>query len=434
MNKIALLGISTIAIALIFITLVSDCCATDRAGDNIRFTTVPQRVDISPGSQTTFGVTIKCFSDSSTFGDSDRLANVDINIRSLPDGISIVDKGEIKRIDKGQSATFNITVHVNDAVKYGIYQFEIADRSTKDMHTWETINVHVGSERIEEPTKPTPIPTVPKQSPTALKTGYVSISSTPPNANVYLDGVYNGTTPLTVSDVSAGYHSIKLIKSGYEDHTEELYISAGMTVPVSKNLVPIKTRSNWIWIVILIFIIIAVGRFAKRREKETPITHGNAHERESDRAFSYQRREKERREKERHEKERREREKRRNAPPYYYGVLGIRTDARLDEVKNAYRRLSMNADKPANILDKAYSVLSDPDKRARYDNFETAFGTGTSDYYKVLGVSTHARQKEIKAAYRRLSMIYHSDRSTDPDADEKMKLLNIAYDAIGRKK
>ena len=423
MNKIALLGISTIAIALIFTTLVSDCYATDRAGDNIRFTTVPQRVDISPGSQTTFGVTIKYFSDGGSF-DSDRCANVDINIRSLPAGISVVDGDGIKRIDKGRSATFNITVHVNDAVKYGIYQFEIADRSTKDMHTWETINVHVRSERIEEPTKPTPIPTVPKQSPTALKTGSVLISSTPPNANVYLDGVYNGTTPLTVSDVSAGYHIIKLVKSGYEDHTEEIYISAGRAVPVSKNLVPIKTRSNWIWIVILIFIIIEVGRFAKRREKETPVNHGNAHERESDRVFSHQRR----------EKERREKEKRRNAPPYYYGALGISTDARLDEVNNAYRRLSMNADKPANVLDKAYSVLSDPDKRARYDNFETAFETGTSDYYKVLGVSTYAHQNEIKAAYRKLSMIYHSDRSTDPDAEEKMKLLNIAYDTIGRKK
>ncbi len=419
MNKIALSGISNIAIALIFITLVSDCYATDCAGDNIRFTMVPQRVDISPGSQTTFGVTIKYFSDSSTFGDSDRLANVDINIRSLPDGISIVDKGGIKRIDKGQPTTFNITIHVNDAVKYGIYQFEIADRSTKDMHTWETINVHVGGGRIEEPAKPTPIPTVPKQSPTALKTGYVSISSTPPDANVYLDGVYKGTTPRTVPDVSSGYHTIKLIKSGYEDHTEEIYISAGRAVPVSKDLVPIKTRSNLIWIVLLIFIIITFGRFAKKRGKETRRPHGNTRERESDRTFSHQRR---------------EREKRRKAPPYYYRVLGISADACLNEVNNAHRRLSMNADTPANVLYTAHSVLSDPNKRVRYDNFETAFETGTSDYYKVLGISTHTNQNEIKAAYRKLSMIYHSDRSTDPDAEEKMKLLNIAYDAIGRKK
>jgi len=402
-NKIILLGISTVAIALIFIALVSDCYATDLAGDNIRFTTVPKRVDISPGSQTTFGVTVKRFSDSSTFRDSDRLANIDINIRALPDGISIVDNGGIKRIDKGRSATFNITIRASDAVKHGTYQFEIADRSTIDMHTWETVNVYVGSERIEEPTKPTPIPTVPKPSPTTLKTGYVSISSTPSNVDIYLDGLYKGTAPLTVSDVSAGYHTIKLIKSGYEDHTEEIYISAGRTVSVSKNLVPIKTR--------------------ERREKER---------RDSERREK-ERRDSERREKERRDSERREKE-RRNALPYYYGVLGISTDARLDEVNTAYHRLSMNADKPVKVLDNAHSVLSDPDKRARYDNFETAFGTGTSDYYKVLGVSTHARQNEIKVAYRKIVMIYHPDRSTDPDAEEKFKLIGAAYEAIGPKK
>jgi len=51
-------------------------------------------------------------------------------------------------------------------------------------------------------------------------------------------------------------------------------------------------------------------------------------------------------------------------------------------------------------------------------------------YYKVLDVSTDASQDEIKKAYRRLSMLYHPDTSTDPDADKKMKEINKAYDVL----
>jgi outer membrane protein assembly factor BamB len=69
--------------------------------------------------------------------------------------------------------------------------------------------------------------------------------------------------------------------------------------------------------------------------------------------------------------------------PYYYKVLDVSTDASHDEIKNAYRRLSMlyhpdtstdpDAEKKMKEINKAYDVLSDPDKRARYDNFENTF-------------------------------------------------------------
>ena len=48
-------------------------------------------------------------------------------------------------------------------------------------------------------------------------------------------------------------------------------------------------------------------------------------------------------------------------------------------------------------------------------------------YYQLLDVSTDASQDEIKEAYRRHSMLYHPDKSTDPDANEKMKKINEAY-------
>ncbi|MBZ4195205.1 DnaJ domain-containing protein [Mycoplasma sp. U97] len=52
------------------------------------------------------------------------------------------------------------------------------------------------------------------------------------------------------------------------------------------------------------------------------------------------------------------------------------------------------------------------------------------DYYKVLGVSKNATDKEIKAAYRKLAMKYHPDRLQNGNSDEKMQELNQAYEVL----
>lgn len=50
------------------------------------------------------------------------------------------------------------------------------------------------------------------------------------------------------------------------------------------------------------------------------------------------------------------------------------------------------------------------------------------DFYKMLGVSSNARTKEIKEAYRSLALQYHPDRNPmNPDANKKMEELNEAY-------
>ena len=64
----------------------------------------------------------------------------------------------------------------------------------------------------------------------------------------------------------------------------------------------------------------------------------------------------------------------------YYEVLGVGRNADADEIKAAYRKAALQHHPDKNPGDaapeerfkeaaEAYSVLSDPDKRARYDRF-----------------------------------------------------------------
>jgi curved DNA-binding protein len=72
----------------------------------------------------------------------------------------------------------------------------------------------------------------------------------------------------------------------------------------------------------------------------------------------------------------------------YYEVLGVSRTARADEIKKAYRRLARKhhpdvnpADKTAGTrfkeLNEANAVLSDPEKRARYDQLGASWKAGT---------------------------------------------------------
>ena len=77
----------------------------------------------------------------------------------------------------------------------------------------------------------------------------------------------------------------------------------------------------------------------------------------------------------------------------YYETLGVDREASADEIKLAYRRMAMkfhpdrNRDKPESdakfkACSEAYEVLSDPEKRSRYDRFGHAGlqGAGLHDF------------------------------------------------------
>ncbi len=51
------------------------------------------------------------------------------------------------------------------------------------------------------------------------------------------------------------------------------------------------------------------------------------------------------------------------------------------------------------------------------------------DYYKVLGLTKSATDKEITRAYRKLAKEYHPD--TNPGSEERFKEISAAYDVLG---
>lgn len=53
-----------------------------------------------------------------------------------------------------------------------------------------------------------------------------------------------------------------------------------------------------------------------------------------------------------------------------------------------------------------------------------------TDYYEVLGVSRKDSEEEIRRAFRKKAMEYHPDRNKEPDAEEKFKEINEAYQVL----
>ncbi len=108
--------------------------------------------------------------------------------------------------------------------------------------------------------------------PTPGTNGQITVRSNPSGANIYVDNLYKGLTPLTLVEIPKGGHTILLRMNGYQDWQSSVNVAAGSSTDVSGTLAattnpqtaattvatqpaPIQTRSP----ISLVSIISAIG-------------------------------------------------------------------------------------------------------------------------------------------------------------------------------
>ena len=64
----------------------------------------------------------------------------------------------------------------------------------------------------------------------------LSVSTIPAGADVYVDGVMRGRSPLMIRELSAGVHLVRLVKTGYMDMSEQVVLIGGQVVRVANPL------------------------------------------------------------------------------------------------------------------------------------------------------------------------------------------------------
>jgi len=80
--------------------------------------------------------------------------------------------------------------------------------------------------------------------PVTPTTGSINITSSPSGATVLLDNANKGSTPVTLSDIAPGNHTVLLKKTGYNDYKTTVTVVAGQTATISATLVPVTPTTG----------------------------------------------------------------------------------------------------------------------------------------------------------------------------------------------
>ena len=71
--------------------------------------------------------------------------------------------------------------------------------------------------------------------------GTLQVTTNPPLARLYIDGVFRGWTPKSLSLVQ-GFHDVLIRKAGYQDYSARVYIRAGRTRTLNVTLTPLAVN------------------------------------------------------------------------------------------------------------------------------------------------------------------------------------------------
>jgi hypothetical protein len=104
-------------------------------------------------------------------------------------------------------------------------------------------------------------------------TGSISISSSPSGAEVYLNNVFKGLSPITLESLTPGAYTVTLKLSSYQDWQAGAQVTAGQTTQLTATLTqattptptPTQTGSLPIAVVGALSLMLVVMSFRKTR-------------------------------------------------------------------------------------------------------------------------------------------------------------------------
>ncbi len=106
------------------------------------------------------------------------------------------------------------------------------------------------------------------RNPVSPTTGSIEVISAPSGAEVYVDNVYRGYTPMTVQNIAPGSHVVLLQLGGYENWQSTVTVNAGKTTSVSATFAeaptPTPTKAAAFPFVVLSALVL-LGVYLKRK-------------------------------------------------------------------------------------------------------------------------------------------------------------------------
>ncbi len=81
--------------------------------------------------------------------------------------------------------------------------------------------------------------------PQVAGTGSLYVTSSPTGAQVYVDGVYRGSSPTSVGSLSRGSHTVLLTLSGYQDYSRTVNINTGLTTTLSAAMTRVTPATTY---------------------------------------------------------------------------------------------------------------------------------------------------------------------------------------------
>ncbi|RJP76828.1 MAG: PEGA domain-containing protein [Desulfobacteraceae bacterium] len=186
------------------------------AGRAIRQKTIPQKIAVEqkqkplPITQTET-VTPALPPAATSVTETTATASGKASIASVPGGAEVYLNG----LQKGLTP-----VVIHDLAE-GEYEV-ILKKEGFDLHTEKIMASSSGTAEVTAMLKPA--------------YGALQIQSDPPGAEVFVDSIKSGVTPINLTQVKKGDHTVKLLKPGYDAWTKEIRITAGVQSELAATL------------------------------------------------------------------------------------------------------------------------------------------------------------------------------------------------------